>query len=53
MLWVSQEVKLQAHTQSLAMGTMPAAVTALLQDDLVDCCQPGGALSVLSSSLVL
>jgi DNA replicative helicase MCM subunit Mcm2 (Cdc46/Mcm family) len=36
-------VRLQARTQSLAMGAMPTAMSAILQDDLVDCCQPGGA----------
>lgn len=40
-----QEIKLQARTQSLAMGAMPASMTALLQNDLVDCCQPGGRLT--------
>lgn len=46
---LQQEVRLQARAQSLAMGAMPAAMNALLQDDLVDCCQPGGALRCTQS----
>lgn len=46
-----QEVKLQARAQSLKMGAMPASMTALLQDDLVDCCQPGGGCLIQCLSI--
>ena len=37
-----QEVRVQERAQCLAMGSMPAAITAVLQDEMVDVLRPGG-----------
>ena len=37
-----QEVRLQEKTQCLAMGSVPAAITAVLQDEMSDTLRPGG-----------
>lgn len=43
-LWTSyQEIKVQEKTQCLGVGSMPGYVTAILLDEMADCCQPGGA----------
>jgi DNA helicase MCM9 len=38
-----QEAQVQEGSQCLALGAAPRALTVLLQDELADCCQVGGA----------
>jgi DNA helicase MCM9 len=37
-----QEIRLQEQTQDLAVGTAPRSMNVIVQDELVDTCQPGG-----------
>ncbi len=37
-----QEVRLQERSRCLAMGSTPASITAVIQDELVDTMRPGG-----------
>ena len=38
-----QEIRVQERSQSLAVGAMPRSMDLIVQDDLVDTCQPGGS----------
>lgn len=38
-----QEIRIQERSQSLAVGAMPRSIDLIVQDDLVDTCQPGGS----------
>lgn len=37
-----QELRVAERTQCLAMGSMPASLTVVLQDEMVDTLRPGG-----------
>ena len=37
-----QELRVQEKGNSLALGAVPGAVDVIVQDELVDICQPGG-----------
>jgi DNA replicative helicase MCM subunit Mcm2 (Cdc46/Mcm family) len=39
-----QEVRIQEKTQCLAMGSVPAAITVVLQDEMSDTMKPGGEM---------
>jgi DNA replicative helicase MCM subunit Mcm2 (Cdc46/Mcm family) len=38
-----QELRVQEQMQCLEPGSVPASMTVTVQDELADCCQPGGA----------
>lgn len=38
-----QELRVQEQMQCLEPGSVPASIVVTVQDELADCCQPGGA----------
>ena len=41
-----QEIKIQEQAQKLSVGTIPRAISVVLEDDLVDLCKPGDDVTV-------
>lgn len=39
-----QELRVQEQMQCLEPGSVPASIAVTVQDELADCCQPGGTL---------
>lgn len=39
-----QELRVQEQMQCLEPGSVPASIAVTVQDELADCCQPGGVL---------
>lgn len=37
-----QELRVQEQMQCLEPGSVPASIAVTVQDELADCCQPGG-----------
>ncbi|KAJ3406697.1 hypothetical protein HDV05_005846 [Chytridiales sp. JEL 0842] len=44
-----QEIKVQEHVTKLAIGTIPRAITVVLEDDLVDLCKAGDDVTVVGT----
>jgi DNA helicase MCM9 len=42
-----QEIKVQEQVTKLAIGTIPRAITVILEDDLVDICKAGDDIAVV------
>ena len=41
-----QEIKIQEQAQKLSVGTIPRAISVVLEDDLVDSCKAGDDVTV-------
>lgn len=45
-----QELRVQEQMQCLEPGSVPASIVVTVQDELADCCQPGGAPHLLAAA---
>ncbi|XP_050505936.1 DNA helicase MCM9-like [Diabrotica virgifera virgifera] len=41
-----QEIKIQEQVKKLGLGSVPSTMWVTLEDDLVDCCQPGDDVTI-------
>jgi DNA replicative helicase MCM subunit Mcm2 (Cdc46/Mcm family) len=46
-----QELRVQEQMQCLEPGSVPASIAVTVQDELADCCQPGGEGRTISVAL--